>query len=53
MLSNIIVQILIGLNVIKLSFLLIYIDDIVAVICLLTVTNHLHHAAFTYTTLTY
>ena len=35
------------------GFLLIYIDDIVAVICLLTVTNHFHHAAFTYTTLTY
>ena len=52
-LSDIVVEILIGLNVVKLSFLLIYKDDIVAVICLLAVTNHFHHAAFTYTTLTY
>ena len=32
MLSDILVEILVGLNVVKLSFLLIYIDDIVAAI---------------------
>ena len=51
--SDIVVEILIGLNVVKLSLLLIYVDDIVAIICHFTVTNHLHHAAFAYTTLTY
>ena len=33
MLSDIVVEILIGLNVVKLSFLLVYIDNIVSVIC--------------------
>ena len=49
----VLVEVLVILDTVKVSFLLIYVDDVIVRIACLLVTYGLHHVAFAYTTLTY